>query len=300
VNGDMNGTADLHVHTTASDGSLTPVEIVNRARRVGLRAIAIADHDCIDGIGPALREGERSGVEVIPAVEISSSAGEVDVHLLGYLFDPGDGALREFLRFFQQTRAERAVKIVERLNELGFPLPLDRVLEAGGSGSIGRMHIARALVEARLFGSIDEVFRRLLRDGGPAFIGKYRIPAREAIDVIHRAGGVALLAHPGFYADEALMADLFDSGLDGLEVYSPKHRQQQIFRFRTILRERNALASGGSDFHGHRKGSPPLGRFRVPPALVAALKESSKESSASTRLAEGGSRNRNGNRGRVP
>jgi hypothetical protein len=295
MSADACGTADLHIHSTASDGSLTPAEIVNRARRVGLRAIAIADHDCIDGVAEAIREGERCGVEVVPAVEISSSAGTADVHLLGYMFDPGDGPLGQFLRFFQRTREERAVKIVERLNELGFPLPLPAVVDAGGTGSIGRMHIARALVEEGLCGSVDEAFRRLLRDGGPAFIEKYRIPAAEAIDVIHRAGGLAFLAHPGFYADEELMADLFASGLDGLEVYNPKHRQEQIFRFRTIIRERGALESGGSDFHSEKKRSLPFGKFRVPYTLVEGMR-----ASLSTSRTESGSRSMNANRGRVP
>jgi predicted metal-dependent phosphoesterase TrpH len=267
------GYADLHIHSTVSDGVLSPAEIVNHARCTGLRAVGIADHDCIDGIEPASREGERCGVEVIPGVEMSTSAGAVDVHLLGYLFDPADPALREYLRFFQETREQRAIKIVKRLNELGFALRHTTVMERSGTGSVGRMHIAQALVEDGFCRTTDEAFGRFLRDGGPAFIEKYRISVGEAIRVIHKAGGLTFLAHPGFYDDEKLVADLFEAGLDGLEVYNPKHSEKQIVRFRTIIREKRALASGGSDYHGEKKNGSPLGRFRVPYALVAGMKE---------------------------
>ena len=139
-----------------------------------------------------------------------------------------------------------------------------RVKAASGSGSIGRMHIAKALVKRNFCPDIDTAFHRYLRDGGPAFVEKYRMATDQAVEIIHRSGGVAILAHPGFYNSDSLIESLFDVGLDGLEVYNPAHSELQVYRFRCIVRACNGLESGGSDFHGERETSPPLGEFRVP------------------------------------
>ena len=235
--------------------------------------MGITDHDCVDGVDAAVEEGLRLNVDVLAGVEMSVGAGNWDVHLLGYKIETGDKELREYLKFFGKTRAVRAATIVDKLNELGVDLKLSTVLEIGGRGSVGRLHVARALVQENLCADVETAFRKYLGDRGPAFVEKHRIPADEAIAVIHKAGGKAFLAHPGFYDDEELIYSLFDDGLDGLEVYNPKHRGRQINRFREIVQEFDGLASGGSDFHGGRLNGPPLGRFKVPYSLAAKIIE---------------------------
>ncbi len=265
--------ADLHIHSTFSDGALTPAEIVREALKTGLKAIGITDHDSVDGLEIAKIEGNNHGIEVVGGVEMSVSTMGLDVHLLGYFVDPDGNELRGYLEFFKETRLRRAHRIVKRLNELGVDLNLDTVLGIGGEGTIGRMHIAKALVQEKLCSSIDDAFSRYLRDGGPAFVEKYRMSAEKAIRVIHKAGGVAILAHPGFYGNEELMNHLFDVGLNGLEVYNPKHTGVQIRRFQQIVREHNGVGSGGSDFHGGRDKTLPLGAFKVPYSIVTRMVE---------------------------
>jgi hypothetical protein len=244
------------------------------AERAGLKAVAVTDHDCVDGVGSAVTEGERLGIEVISGVEMSVSTFGKDVHLLGYFIDPGDKALCRHLDFFKETRVERAREIIARLEGLGLVLDPSKVISDCGPGSIGRMHIAKALVGEGLCPDIDTAFQLYLRDGGPAFVEKYRIPANRAVEVIHRSGGIAFLAHPGFYNDETLISSLFEAGMDGLEVYNPSHSDLQVYNFRAIVREQGGLESGGSDFHGCRERSLPLGAFKVPYSIVARMSDS--------------------------
>ena len=267
------GFADLHIHTNYSDGAFSPEEIVGMAHRAGLKAIGITDHDCADGVEIAEREGKKRGVRVLSGVEMSVSAMEQDVHLLGYFIDTRDRGLLQYLEFFKETRTERARKIVEKLHELDLSLKLSTVLEISGEGSIGRMHIAQALVQEGLCQNVDTAFSKYLRDGGPAFVEKYRVAADKAIDVIHRAGGLTLLAHPGFYNDEELMEFLFEVGLDGLEVYNPKHSELQVLRFQKVVEAHNGIESGGSDFHGGREKTVPLGAFKVSCSIVTKMEE---------------------------
>jgi predicted metal-dependent phosphoesterase TrpH len=275
------GFVDLHIHSNYSDGVLSPSEIVGKARRVGLKAISIADHDCVDGVELGVKAGRENGIEVISGVEMSVRTGEQDVHLLGYFVDTENEGFRKYLEFFKETRAKRARKIVDRLNELGVALELSTVMEVGGDGSVGRMHIAKAMVKDKFCRNIDIAFSRYLRDGGPAFVKKYRISAEEAVDIIHKANGLALLAHPGFYASEALISYLFDVGLDGLEVYNPKHSEFQVSRFQTLVREHKGVESGGSDFHGGKERPSRLGFFKAPYSLVVKMKEYSEGSGTS-------------------
>jgi len=264
--------ADLHIHTSYSDGALLPEEVVRIAGQRGLRAVGITDHDCIDGFEDAFMEGNRRGVEVYTGVELSVRLGAYDVHLLGYFIDHRHKGLLEYLDHFKETRARRAGMIVEKLNELDVDLELSTVLEIAGKGSIGRMHIAKALVQEEHCAGIDAAFSQYLRDGGPAFVEKCRIGAEEAIEIIHKAGGLALLAHPGFYDDDALIAHLFDSGMDGLEVYNPKHSEFQVLRFQRMVRGYDGIESGGSDYHGGKENAAPFGDFKVPYTVVSRMK----------------------------
>jgi predicted metal-dependent phosphoesterase TrpH len=273
MNRELTEYVDLHIHSTYSDGALTPAEIVREAERAGLKAVGITDHDSVDGLEIARIEGKKSGIEVVGGVEMSVSTMDLDVHHIGYFVDPNGSELRRYLEFFKETRLDRAHRMVKRLNELGVDLNLDTVLGIGGEGSIGRMHIAKALVREKLCPTIDAAFGRYLRDGGPAFVEKYRMSAEKAIRVIHEAGGVAVLAHPGFYSNEELMNHLFDVGLDGLEVYNPKHTEIQILRFQQIVQDHKGVGSGGSDFHGGRDNASPLGSFKVPYSVMTRMVE---------------------------
>lgn len=246
---------DLHVHTTASDGTLTPSQTVQLAKRRQLKAIAITDHDTVDGVKEALEEGKRLSIEVIPGVEISANAKTGSLHLLGYFVETERGILKEKLERLKQARSERNPRIADRLNDLGVHITYEEVVRASGGGQVGRPHFAQVLVNRGYVRSISEAFDRYLAQGAPAYVGKFRFEVKEAMDIVLEAGGVPVLAHP-FTMNcapdelETRVTELVQDGLKGIEVFYPDHTGEQTVQYQRLADKLGLVKTGGSDFHG--------------------------------------------------
>lgn len=256
---------DLHVHTTASDGTMSPAEVVRYAKEKGLRTIAITDHDTIEGIAEGLQEGRKLGLEVIPGVEVSVDFAKGTMHLLGYYIDYTSAELLEKLAIVQRARAERNLKIIEKLRGLGIDIDLSEIKEAPEHGQIGRPHFAYALVQKGYVQNIQDAFERYLRKGGPAYAEKFKFSPQEAMSVIHKAGGVTVLAHPftlnqlQLHDLEPVIVELKENGLDGIETYYPEHSEGQTKFYRHLAQKYGLAITGGSDFHGFNKDKEDLG-----------------------------------------
>lgn len=277
------GDVDLHAHTTASDGKLTPEELVARAKAVGLRAVGIADHDTFGGIDAAIQAGKELGVEVVPAIELSCEADGHDLHLLGYYMDYHNPELQERLQYFQDIRERRAFLMVQKLNELGYPISWERVQEiAGDAQAIGRPHVAQALLEAGLVSSWQEAFDQLIGDGGPAYVPKAKMTPKEAIELVLTYGGVPVVAHPALNTTPDYVERMIEWGLRGIEIYHTRHSPEDVEQYRALAEKHGLLITGGSDFHGISEEindsdeHGELGDVRVPYAFVEALKEAAR------------------------
>jgi predicted metal-dependent phosphoesterase TrpH len=250
------GYIDLHLHTTASDGVRSPSEIVNYAKSKGLHAIAITDHDTIEGLAEAVAEGHRIGFEVIPGIEISAEHSPGSMHLLGYFLDIHHPLLNERLAYLQKARAERNPKIVENLNRLGVKISYDEVIRASGGGQVGRPHFAQVLLEKGYVRSFQEAFDRFLKKGASAYVDKVRFTSAEAIHFIREAGGVAVVAHPntlgvnGSKAFEVLLLQLIREGLEGIEVHYPEHSPLETAQYKFLAEKHGLVITGGTDYHG--------------------------------------------------
>jgi predicted metal-dependent phosphoesterase TrpH len=255
------GEIDLHIHTTASDGTLTPSEVISQALKLKLKAIAITDHDTLAGSKEALQAGIPSPLKFLTGVEISAApppfyAGSGSFHLLGYTIRLDDPALNHALEKLQQARKNRNPAIISRLNDLGITITLDEVRQEAGEGQLGRPHIAKALIKKGLVGSMNQAFDRYLGADGPAYVDKFRIECRKAIALIQDAGGIPVLAHPGLLQcktsdqfDE-LIAGLKKMGILGVEVFYPEHTPGQTHLFAELAQRHNLMLTGGTDFHG--------------------------------------------------
>ncbi len=264
---------DLHIHSTASDGTLTPGEIVERAAALGLGAIALTDHDCLDGCREAIARGIPEGLGFLTGVEISADRpaglpGEGSLHILGYRIRIDDPTLNEALLALQAARGDRNPRILERLEALGIPITLAEVEAEADGGHPGRPHIARILVRKGIVATIDEAFDRYLGNGRAAYVGKERMATARAIDLIRAAGGVPVLAHPGLLELEedqrleALLGELKSLGLAGLEVFFPDHDPEQTARFARLAARLDLLLTGGTDFHGEIRPEIEMGSGR--------------------------------------
>ncbi|MCS6802044.1 MAG: PHP domain-containing protein [Chloroflexota bacterium] len=264
---------DLHLHTTASDGALSPVELVHRCAAAGVRVMAITDHDSTEGVRPAMAAAEPLGITVIAGTELNTDAADGEVHILGYFVDLDSPAFQEALLAARDARVGRAKAMLAKLDALGMPLSFERVRALAGEGAIGRPHVAQALVEAGYVETIAEAFERYLGRNGPAYAEGMRLSPREAVRLIRAAGGLPVLAHPSFVADpEATVAALVPEGLAGVEVFYREYGEAERARFGALARRFGLLQTGGSDFHG--TGNWPEegpGTVEVPWSVVEAL-----------------------------
>ena len=258
---------DLHLHSIYSDGKLTPKELIDIAKQNKLRAVSITDHDIIDGVAEGIRHGNTIGVEVIPGVELSTNERGLDLHILGYFFDIESEILKKHLAHFREVRTKRAQEIVERLHKLGFEIMFADIQKGAVNASIGRPHIASAMVEYGIVGSVNEAFKRYLGDHKAAFVPKYKISAIEAIEVIRSAGGLSFLAHPGTTTPKEIIITLIKAGLNGIETIHPKHKERDIHHYRKIVREYDILECGGSDFHEPNNHNG-IGKYVLPYSVV--------------------------------
>lgn len=273
---------DLHLHTTHSDGSYTPTEVVDLAHQAGVTAMAITDHDITTGIPEAISAGEQHGIEIIPGVEISSLMERSELHILGYFLDWQDHDLNERFKSLRDSRHRRNPQIVSRLQSLGIDITYDDVRALAGSDSVGRPHIARALIDKGVVTSAKEAFDRFLGDGKPAYVPReLPIPA-EAIRWIKAAGGLAVLAHPTWVKPTEqslteLVRRLKEEGLDGVEVYYSTHAARQTREYLSLAQQLGLLVTGGSDFHGLTKPDIEVGigkgSLHIPTSLLPKMKD---------------------------
>ncbi|MGI9860322.1 PHP domain-containing protein [Moorella naiadis] len=242
--------ADLHAHTTASDGHLSPARVVHLAGEKGLAALGITDHDTVAGLAEALAAGQEIGLPVIAGIELSTEAEGREVHLLGYGFDWHQRDLLAFLAVMRQARYRRCLKIVARLRDLGYDLQVADVEQEVRGEAMGRPHIAAALVHKGYLPSVDAAFKTLLARGRPAYVPRTRVPPAWAVEIILKARGLPVLAHPGLSQVNDLIPRLVAVGLQGLEVYYPYHDAAVMRHYRQIATAYNLVITGGSDFHG--------------------------------------------------
>lgn len=254
---------DLQVHTTASDGALPPADVVAAAKQAGLVAIAITDHDTVDGLAAALEAGARLGVRIVPGVELSTHFGTAELHLLGLHLSDTE-AIREALTRFQVDRVARAGHIVATLNKLGIPVTVEAVLREAGSGAVGRPHVARAMMAGGWAKDFREAFDKWLGWGRPAFVEKPRFDVADGIALVHQAGGIAVWAHPGEDATPDRVRTLAALGLDAVEVLHPSHPPYLVQKLFGVTEAAGLLPSGGSDWHGTHDGPRRLGGQLVP------------------------------------
>jgi len=272
---------DLHAHTTASDGSLTPEELVRLAKQQGVATLAVTDHDTVAGLSRAIAEGRQAGVEIIPGIEISCLFGETELHILGYFINPDDPRLEPALTRYLASREERNPRIVQRLQELGCDLTYAEVKAAAGAATVGRPHIAQALVRKGYVASVADAFDRYLADDAPAYLPRLLPSPAEAIGLIRQVGGIPVLAHPAYTARlkepfEQVCATLKGLGLLGIEAIYSSHSRQQTDRYRSISNNQGLLVTGGSDFHGEAKPNllvgTGYGNLTVPPDLLEPMR----------------------------
>ena len=277
---------DLHLHTNHSDGSFSPTRVLEFAREAGVSALAITDHDITTGIPEATLAGQQLGIEVIPGIEISSTFGDSELHMLGYFLDWQDPRLNERLSTLRESRHRRNPQIIERLQSLGIDITYDEVRALAGTDSVGRPHIARVLMEKRVVASAKEAFDRFFANGKPAYVPRNLPSPAEAIRWIKAAKGLAVLAHPTWIKTiEGTLTDLVRQlkadGLDGVEVHYSTHTARQTREYLSLAKQLGLLVTGGSDFHGVTKPDIEVGIGRgtlhVPDSLLHNLKDAAAQ-----------------------
>ncbi len=264
--------ADLHLHTNFSDGTFTPEELAARAAEQGLQAVALTDHDTVGGCPRMAEACAQGGLEFIPGAELTADHFGKEVHILGYWLDTDSPALLSRLAGFQAVRAQRIRDMVQRLNRKGVALSSEAVFQVAQCQSPGRPHVARALVEGGFCRDYDEAFEKFLKKGRAGWVPKAKMETKTAIELIHAAGGVAVLAHPGLYRDDSIIREMAEHQLDGLECWHTKHNAEVSRNYVQKAEALGLVPTGGSDCHGMAKGEPLIGRVRLPYANVSALK----------------------------
>jgi predicted metal-dependent phosphoesterase TrpH len=269
--------ADLHLHTHFSDGTYGPEELAALAEQHGLKAVALTDHDTMEGCARAAVACQTRGIEFIPASELTAELDDVELHLIGYFLDPANERLHKELARFQQVRQQRIHEMAARLRQVGVPLQAETVFRLANCAAPGRPHVARALVQQRLCGSVDEAFERFLKKGKPAWVPKFKMSALQAIELVHQAGGLAVMAHPGLNRTDDIIPILVKAGVDGIECFHTKHSTAMTEHYLQIAEKYKLLVTGGSDCHGISKGKPLIGTMRIPYVYVERLKDAAMQ-----------------------
>lgn len=264
---------DLHTHSLASDGTLPAGVVVERAALIGLRAIAVSDHDSVEGVSEAIAAGERHGIPVVPAVEFSAIVEGLSVHVLGYFIDHTDRALLDTLAALRESRLERARDMVALLANDGFTIDFSDVLTAVDGGAIGRAHIAAALVRSGHAEDLENAFVRFVGRDAPYFVPKAPIDTAAVSSLIHAAGGLAVVAHPGISGVDEHIHTMISGGIDGLEALHAEHTPAQRAHYTALAVEHGLLITGGSDFHGPDMAGRPIGAGDVPDHVYERLAE---------------------------
>lgn len=264
---------DLHLHTNFSDGTYTPEELAREARRFGLAAVALTDHDTVEGCPRMAVACAALGIEFVPGSELTAEMNGVELHLIGYFLDITHPRLLREMEKFQTVRQDRIREMVARLRGLNLPIDEQAVFALANCKAPGRPHVARALIQAKVCATLDEAFERFLKRNRPAWVPKFKISAPDAIHLVHEAGGLAVLAHPGISRSDDVLEDLVAAGLDGIECYHTKHSPATAEHYISVAEKHRLLITGGSDCHGMNKGKPLIGSIRLPYEYVRFLKE---------------------------
>lgn len=268
----MEKLADLHVHTHLSDGTFSPREVVEYAKKIGLSCIAITDHDCVDGIEPAQKIARRLGLEIVPGVEMTAQEKGAEVHLLGFYPDIKDRRFLKKLELICKSRVDRIYKMAEKLKKYNVKIDPEKVFKLSGPGSVGRLHVATILEDEGYVSSIQEAFRRYIGDKGPCYVSHFEMTAKDAIAELKRVGAVVVFAHPHLMGGDILIPKFIKYGLDGLEAYHSEQSQSVSKRYVALAEEYGLLVTGGSDCHGLNKSEVLMGKVKVPYRLVEEIK----------------------------
>lgn len=285
---------DLHIHSTISDGTLTPEEIVDFAINKGLAAISITDHDSIDGIKPALIYSKDKRLEIVPGIELSVNyrhennfdnsdsinlgSGADEIHLLCYFMDYESNILNELLSEIVNSRQTRAVRMIDNLKDVGINISIDEVKERAGNDVIGRPHLADSMIAHGYVANRNEAFKNYLIHGKPGYASRFKPEIKETIKILKSIGGVPILAHPGIIENQAIIGTLVELGVMGIEVYHSKHSREDNHKYIQIAEARNLLISGGSDCHGAMADFPPMiGNYTIEYKYLEKIKNASDE-----------------------
>lgn len=268
----INKYADLHLHTSFSDGRLSPEQIVLKAKCSGLSAIAITDHDTIDGIDSAIKAGKKYNLEIIPGIELSAETDTEEVHILGFYIDWSKSDFQGKINELMESRRIRLIKMIDNLNEIGIKLEYETVLNKSSSASIGRPHLALALVESGYVSTVSEAFNKFLNNSSPIYVAKQKLDPASAIKMILSAGGTPVLAHPG-YMQQNTIEELVSFGLMGLEAFHPCLEIQISNYYYELAKKYNLLITGGSDFHGLPDSKISIGEIRLPYKYIEDMKK---------------------------
>jgi 3',5'-nucleoside bisphosphate phosphatase len=270
----MSKRADLHIHSQFSDGVLSPIEIVTKAKQANLEVISITDHDSVSGIEAAIEAGRDIGVEVVAGIELSANYNGTEVHILGYFIDYKNKELVSSLAGFRNERLKRAERIVGKLNDMKIPITIESVMGHVTGDSVGRPHIANTLVEGGHADSYHQAFDKYIGDGRPAYEQKWNFSPADTIKLISQVGGLSFLAHPGKSTSEEMIVQLINAGLDGIEVVHPSHTPDLVYYYKGIVDEYCLLESGGSDYHGGERGDDgTFGQYSVPIPVVDLMRK---------------------------
>lgn len=267
--------ADLHMHSTHSDGKLTVEEIIHHAKNMNLKCISITDHDTIDGTVEAINFKDKGNVDIIPGIEFSTLYEGEEIHILGYLFDCYDKEFNSFIRNMQEHRSDRAVKIIDKFRSIGIDLTMEELLQKSRGESIGRPHFAYLLMEKGYASSVQDAFKKYLLPGSVCYVERFKITPEDTIKRIREAGGVSILAHPGLIKNQDLVKSILEMKIDGIEVYHSKHTSKQNREYYYLARENQLFITGGSDCHSKIPNEKPfIGSVKIPYSYVENIKQS--------------------------